>query len=472
MKGAVESPMSKPISPSGYQLTKHPIASLRELMTLSLPLILSLFSASFMGFCDRLFLAHFSLDAFEGCVIGSALASIFQHSCIRITTMAQVFVGLYMGANQKQEIGKTVWQMIWFSLISMLITIPIGMTFGPLYFKNTPVAEAGSIYFSVLNFGNFLFPLATALCSYYIGRGKMRIVFTCTVLANLLNIGLDYLMIFGIPGILPSLGILGASLATIFSQAVFCVVLFIFFLRKKERDQFGTGNFAFQWQPFWQQTRLGLFRAAARIIILADWVAITHIVSMKGEDYLLVLSVGSTLILLFTFINDGMCQGMITMASNLMGAGMWKYLRKMVTSSFLFLIGATLLLSIPYFISPDSVIALFNKTPLTPQKITMLKSAFIGLWLYFLGYGFNAIGLSLITAARDIKFYLMAVSFVWLTSFTPIYVGMNFFNWPSESLWYVMAFDSFAIGLILFLRVKRKWLGHSSVEEEELSLNP
>jgi len=158
------------------------------------------------------------------------------------------------------------------------------------------------------------------------------------------------------------------------------------------------------------------------------------------------------------------------MASHLMGAGMWKYLRKMVVSSLLFLLGATLLLSIPYFISPDSVIALFNQTPLSPDKIKMLKRACFGLWLFFFGYGFNAIGLSLITAARDIKFYLMAVSFVWLTSFTPIYVGINFFNWPAESLWYIMAFDSFAIGMVLFLRVKRKWIGFSSVEEEQLSV--
>jgi MATE family multidrug resistance protein len=422
-----------------------------------------------MGLCDRLFLAHYSLDAFEGCVTGSALASVFQHSCIRITTMAQVFVGLYMGANRKQEIGKLVWQMIWFSLISMVITTPLGMTFSPLFFNNTPVAETGMIYFKVMNLGNFLYPLATALSSYYIGRGKMRIVFTCTFLANILNIGLDYLMIFGLPGLFPSLGILGASLATIISQTSFCLVLFAYFVRKKEREEFGTGNFAFRWQPFWEQTRLGLFRAAARIIILANWVAIAHIMSMKGGDYLLVLSVGSTLILLFTFINDGMCQGMITMASHLMGAGMWKYLRKMVVSSLLFLSGATLLLSIPYFISPDSIIALFNQTPLSPEKIKMLKRACIGLWLFFFGYGFNAIGLSLITAARDIKFYLIAASFVCLTSFTPIYIGINFFNWPAESLWYVMAFDSFAIGLVLFLRVNRKWIGYSSDEEEQLS---
>ena len=462
--------MSKSVSSSSYQLTKYPIASLRELITLSLPLILSLFSASFMGFCDRLFLANFSLEAFEGCVTGNALASIFQHSCIRITTMAQVFVGLYMGANQRHEIGRTIWQMIWFSLISMVITIPLGMMAGSFYFSGTPVAESGSLYFSVMNYGNFLFPLATALSSYYIGRGKVRIIFICTFFSNMLNIGLDYVMIFGIPGILPSMGIYGAALATVFSQTTFCIILLAFFLRKKERDNFGTGNFAFKWKPFWKLTRLGLIRAVARIMILADWVAITHIMSLKGEDYLLVLSVGSTLILLFTFINDGMCQGMITMASNLMGAGKWKYLRKMVISSVLFLVGATLLLSIPYFISPEYVIALFNKGPLTPQKMAMLKSACIGLWLYFLGYGFNAIGLSLITAARDIKFYLVAVSFVWLTSFTPIYVGMNFFNWPAETLWYVMAFDSFAIGVILFLRTKKKWIGATASAEEERPL--
>ncbi|MFI5334615.1 MAG: hypothetical protein ACHQT8_05570, partial [Chlamydiales bacterium] len=84
---------------SAQPLTKYPSASLRELFRLALPLTLVLLSNCLMNFCDRLFLAHYTLESFEGCVNAVYLCSLFQLTCIRITSMAQIFVGFHKGAN-------------------------------------------------------------------------------------------------------------------------------------------------------------------------------------------------------------------------------------------------------------------------------------------------------------------------------------------------------------------------------------
>jgi multidrug resistance protein, MATE family len=439
-------------------LSKYPPASARELLMLSLPLILSLFSASFMGFCDRIFLARYSLASLEGCVSSSYLCLMFQHPVIRIVSMAQVFVGLFLGSRQYGKIGPTIWQMIWLSFLSMIITYPCSQWIGPQLFQKSSVGVEASVYFNTLMAVSFLYPLGTTLSSFFIGQGRMKIIFLSTIASHAVNIVLDYLFIFGIDGLLPPQGVYGAAVATAISQCVFCMILFWAFLRKKEREKFGTGQYRFNLSSFWKQLRIGLPRAAARIITLSSWVAVSQIMTIKGGDHLIVLSFGGSMLLLFTFINDGMLQGMITIASNLMGTKDYDKIWKLVRSGFILLFTTTALLSIPYLIFPHFTLSLFFSSLPTGETYTVLKNSCIWLWIFYFCYGFGAIGLSLITASRDLAFHLWTMLFTWVTATIPIYYVMHYAQWSADKMWLMMAFDCFFYSFIFLYRSsKEKW---------------
>ena len=49
-------------------LTRYPEGSIRELWTISFPLMVSTFAMLFMIFTDRIFLAHYSIDAMNASV--------------------------------------------------------------------------------------------------------------------------------------------------------------------------------------------------------------------------------------------------------------------------------------------------------------------------------------------------------------------------------------------------------------------
>lgn len=451
--------MSQEVAIKSGDLTKYPIASLRELIALSFPLILSLFSGSFMGVCDRVFLAHYSIEAFEQSVSATYLCILFQQPLIRITSMAQVFVGLYTGASQHEKIGGSVWQMIWLSLLSMVITLPFSQFISPFFFQGTIIQDSANDYFNVLMAVNFLYPLSIALTSYFVGRGKTKVIFISTLCSHLLNIGLNYILIFGFGTLIPSMGLFGAALGTAISQGAFCITLFILFLQKRDREQFNTGNYHFNWDSFWMQLRVGLPRAVARVIILTAWVATARVMILKGGNHLIVLSVGGSLILFFTFINDGMCQGMITIASNLMGSQTYQKIWKLVRSGMIFLISTSALLAIPYLLFPEWTLSFFFPEGLpSGETLALLRRACVWLWLYFLCYGYHAIGLSLVTASRDVTFYMFVIVFIWISSCLPTYIGMNYLNWDADKLWLVMALDSLLYGSIFLYRsTKEKW---------------
>lgn len=443
---------------SSQTLSRYPTASIRELVYLSFPLVLSLFSSSFMGFCDRFFLARYSLLAMQGCVYAGYLCMLFQLPVMKIVSMTQVFIGLYCGSKQYERIGPSVWQMIWLSLFSMLITLPLSQFVAPYFFKDSLIQEYASPYFTTFMIFNFLFPLGTTLSSYFMGKGKTKIIFLTTLASHSLNIGLDYFLIFGIQGIFPPLGVLGAAIASILAQILFCTILLFAFLRKRERETYRTDRYLFDWNNFWGQLRVGLPRAIARIIILTSWVCISRLMTFKGGDYLLVLSVGGSLILLFTFINDGMQQGLVTVFSHLMGSKDYTKIWKSVRSGFILLVLTTGILAIPYLFFPNLTLSFLCSNAVSPESYAILKKSCIWLWAFFFCYGFNALGVSLVTASRDIAFYTFSIMFVWFTSYFPVYFSMNLFGASPDKLWLLMALDSFAFGLLFLHRAsKEKW---------------
>lgn len=82
------------------KLTPYPEGSLRELLQISFPLIVSLMSASLMLFLDRLFLAHYSLDSLNAAAHAGASVQFLQFWSIATVCIAEVFVGRFNGAGK------------------------------------------------------------------------------------------------------------------------------------------------------------------------------------------------------------------------------------------------------------------------------------------------------------------------------------------------------------------------------------
>ncbi|MBI3211155.1 MAG: hypothetical protein HYZ47_00495, partial [Simkania negevensis] len=290
-------------------LTKYPPGSLREFSALSLPLILIFVSGGLMELCDRAFLSRLSMNFLHGSLNAAYLCRIFQTPMMRITSMGQIFIAFYKGEDSLKNIGSCVWQLIWFSLISMIVIIPCGFTVGFFFFKETSITDAGGLYFYPLLLTNFLFPIGGALSAFHIGQGRSKIVVLVSLVSYLINILLDYFLILGVNGLIPSLGTLGAALAKIGSQTTFCSILFYHFLKKKNRILYGTNDCSFRPKLLIYYLRTSLPRVLAAIIITATWAATTHIMVVKTEMHLIALSIGGSIILSLAFLYEGMGQG-------------------------------------------------------------------------------------------------------------------------------------------------------------------
>jgi len=441
-------------------LTRHPPGSVRELATLTASLILVLISTSLMGFADRLILARHSLESLEACVSALALSMPFQLPFVRIAAMTQVFIGQYHGANRPADMGACVWQMIWFSLMTMLITWPLGWAIGAPFFSGMTVEKEGFAYFQYMMAANFLFPLAAALSAFYIGRGRTKFILGATLSVQALNITLDLLLIFGIKGLLPPLGAIGAALATALSQLSLCSFLFLNFFKTQHRQTYGTENWRLRWSALWRCLKIGAPRSISSIALLTSWAAITHIMMRKGDDHLAVLSFGSTITLLILSIGSGLQQGVATAGAYAIGAKNPHLMRKLVKSAFLLLAAIAVLFAIPCLVFRETLIALFFKGEASPHLMGLLHMSCFWLWLYCIGYGMNTIGNGLLNAYGDTMFQMILnLPLSWLNAYLPVFFGIELWGWPADRLWLLMALACFVNAGIYQWRFRQeKWL--------------
>lgn len=442
-------------------LTSFPEGSLRELLQISFPLIISLMSASLMLFLDRLFLAHYSLNALNAAAHAGASVQFLQFFSITTVCIAEVFVGRYNGAGRLEKLGQPVWQMIWFSLGTFLIYLPIAFFAGPWIFFSEVHREAEVEFFSLLTCFIPFAAMAAALSAFYIGRGKVGFVTAVMLGSNLINVALDAVLIFGVSPWIPSYGIAGAAWGTGIAQVCQAVILFGTFICQKNRELYGTGKWKIHKRLFMSCLRIGFPNAVAHSLEILAWVLIFHMMSLLGSDYMTVTTVAQSILFLFTFVTEGVSKGATAIAANFIGSHKQNLVWKLFASGTKFY-GVIFLLLAPLLVgNPDFLVRWFitAEEPLGPATQAAMREACFWVWIYFLFDGLNWLLIGLLTAAGDTRFVLKVGCIApMLCALLPVYLFVFQYGAPAHITWMMIAFYAVASGTVFLYRFKgERW---------------
>jgi MATE family multidrug resistance protein len=193
-------------------------------------------------FVNRLFLTWYSPAAVAGAVTGLfavwSVVALFTGTGEYLTT----FIAQYMGAGRPERIGSAVWQGIYFSIGAGVLVASASPLAGPFFdlAGHNPALRAHEVeYARVLMLGAFPVVLMATLSTFFAGRGETKAVLRVNILATAVNIVLDWLWIFGHGGF-PRLGVTGAALGTVISEAVGAAVYLGLILRPGLRRSYRT----------------------------------------------------------------------------------------------------------------------------------------------------------------------------------------------------------------------------------------
>lgn len=435
----------------GHQLLT---GSFKPLLRLFVPVMLMTFSNCIFLFLEKLFLARLSVEAMVAAVSATYACMVFQVPCVALAMMAQVFVARWLGGQEFRVIGPGIWQFIWFSFLSMVITVPGNLIYGHYYFQGVSIEAVVQPYFIFLVSINFLYPLAAVLTCFYLGQGKTLLVLYSTVGSQVLKMLLAYLLIFGWGDWIPAFGLMGGAISTLIAQGGVCLLLFLIFISKKNVAGFDSRNWFFRPRLFWDCIQTGLLRAGNRILNVTSWASIAYLMSSKGGEYQLVLSLGGTLFLFLPFLGDALCQAQTIVVSQILGAERYDSLKKAFRSGSLLSLAAIAIMAIPFLCLPLQTYNYLFSTVVLSE--TVVRLVFFGIWLSFAFSTFGFVPISYILAFKDTKFSLFMGCLNWLNGYLLMFFAINYINIPSDQFWIVLSLMHGSTALMYVWRMK--WL--------------
>lgn len=447
-----------------YQLTTYPVGSLREIWTMSWPLMLSLLSNSCMLFVDRLLLSWHSPLSLAAGANASMAYYLFLVVPMAICAISEVFVGRLHGEGKLSEAGKPVWQLVWFAC---LLAIPLWLVAAylpELVFYRTGNEEHETAYFQMLIGFSPVLCASIALSGFFIGIGKVRMVTGCTIFANLVNVAAGYLLIFGWKDI-PPMGVTGAGLATGIAQGVQMILLLCCFLSGKYRKIYGTACFKFDRSYFSEAVRIGAPAGTAHMVEIFAHYVFFRIVMMAGTQQMAVAALVQSFYLLFGFVVDAQSKGVGAIVANLLGAREFNMVSKVFKSAvtqhtlfslaFFALIATQLDTLLGLFFSGEGAAWLED-----PVLYGMASHAMLWMCLFFLFDGYCWILIGHLTASCDTKFIFYVSTLVnWIAYVIPVFFLVGLGGRGADAAWMIIAFYSIInFGIYLWRYKSGRWL--------------
>ncbi|MCB1083508.1 MAG: MATE family efflux transporter [Simkania sp.] len=445
--------------------------SLRQLWKISCSLMISFFSMVAMIFCDRLYLANYSVSSLSAAVSAGTFWWGTTFAVATICSMAEVFVAQYNGAKRYKKLGEPVWQMIWFALFSIVFFFSLGTV------VNTFLYEVGFFnvdemtYFKWNNFFAPSFALLAAISAFFIGQGKTRIIQWMALLGNTINIILDPLLIFGVKGWIPEMGLKGAAIATGIGIIIQIIILGALFLRLENKRSFGTGNWKFRPLAFWKCLKIGFTPGIFFLSEIFGWALFYKMMETISPKHIIVSSVTQSILILLLFFAMAIEKGAAAVTGNLIGSKQLNEVKRVLKSGTILTLFFAVILIAVLIGCADLLIDWFFRNPaalegdlLLTQELmfdvkSTIKFALATLILYLTFENIRYMLSGMLTAAGDTVFLMTAgTASILICLLVPTYFLMVVPKGPIEIAFFIWIFYSGTDMAILYWRFKKnKW---------------
>ncbi len=165
--------------------------------------------------------------------VGGDVTNLLTFIAMGFANAGQVLIARYIGADEKNKLGKFIGTMCGFLLVCAVVLSVIGITFQDVMLRlmNTPPeAYEGAVRYATVCMSGLVFIYGYNFVSAILrGMGDSKHPFVFISIAAVLNLILDLIFVMGL-----GTRELGAALATIISQAVSFVSCTVFLAKNKK----------------------------------------------------------------------------------------------------------------------------------------------------------------------------------------------------------------------------------------------
>lgn len=337
----------------------------KQILSLALPLILQQLCLQLQIWIDRAMLGHLNAEFFSAIGNTSVPYHMVTSTITAICGGTAILVAQSTGAGNREKVRKvSEASFLGSSLLSAGAFVLFQFCSGSLFRLmgvQSPILEYSTTYIRILSPSLLILgPSATATAVLQ-GLGLTSIIMVSGLGGNLLNILLDWLLIYGRLGF-PQLGIGGAALATVIANFLSAGLTFFFLLRSPRvpiRLRLPR-SLAGIWREYRQVLALGIPSGLEfGLWNLGNLVLVSflnRLDTMSAGIYTLVFSVETVPMLIYMgFANAG-----LTLVGQQIGAKSPRQARKTGLTCLAFSLGICLFIALAFHMLPRPLLSLFT----------------------------------------------------------------------------------------------------------------
>jgi len=443
-------------------------------ITVSLPLVMSIAETTVMEFTDRIFLSNYSLDAIAAAMPAGYTAFLVMAFFMGIAGYLNVIIAQYTGAGAERRIGASLWQGIYFSLFSGLILCGVAFTGEALFrFAGHPpeVQQLEAVYFKILCLGGGINVLAMSFSCFYSGRGLTRPVMWINIAGMLFNIPLDYALINGV-WIFPELGIEGAGIATVSAWVLIAILFGILIFTRENNRRFGVWkNRSLDRDIFHSLMKFGIPGSIQFWLDVFAFTFFVFIVGRIGKAELAVTNIVLSVNSLVFMPSFGFSLGLSTLTGQALGRNQPDDAIQATKSTLHIMMIFLLLMTFVFVFAPDWVLGFFIPEKLAPAEraaighMGAILLRFVAIYLFFDALYMVFIGT--LKGAGDTHFIMWSTGIIsFLIMILPIYIGVEHLGLGLYFSWSCLTLFIFTLSAVSYQRFRQgKWKGMRVIED-------
>jgi putative MATE family efflux protein len=423
-----------------------------------------------MGIADTVMVTTIGEFAVSGVSIVDVINNLFILAFGALATGGSVVVSQYIGRRDEKHSALSSRQLVYASLGAALVITAIGvflrrpilsLIYGSL---EQDVAMAAETYFFVSALGYPALALYNAAAALFRSMGNSRVPMLTALLVNILNIGGNALLIFGL-----RMGVAGAALSTLVSRGLSALILIALLMRGRYRlspvSLSGLFKIQIDFSIIKSILYVGIPNGVESSMFQVGKIMVSRIFTSFGTAAIAANAI-ATVINSFSYMpGNAFGLGLLTVVGQCVGAGnngaAKKYTARIMKWGYLVLalINGSVLLFM------NGIVGIFD---LGPQTVRLLKSY---LWIHCVAaplfWAPAFILPNALRAAGDVR-YCMILSSVtmWIVRITTSYILAYSLGIGPTAVWYAMGTDFFVRGLFFISRwMNGRWQGKKVIRE-------
>lgn len=427
----------------------------RSIWKLTYPVMLGMLAQNLINFTDTVFLGWVG----EVELGASAIGGLFYYGVFTVgfgfSIGAQILISRRNGEGRYRDIGSIFNHSLLFLMLLAVLMVVFVQGFAPGILRKTlaspAVYDAAWTFLDVRIWGVFFAFINANFRSFYVGILKTRFLGWSAAIMAVVNIILNYLLIFGNFGF-PRMGIAGSALASVIAEGVSVVFFIVLTFRKRRLDQFGIlvpGRL--QLRVIGQTLNLSVFTMIQNFLAMGGWLFFFMVIEQLGQHQLAISNIARSIYIMLMIPLWAFGTTTNTLISNLIGEGRYqdvgRAIKRIIIMSFSITLGLALLSSL----FPTSILRLYTSDPaLIHDSKPVLYVVFTAL-LFFsvVSMGFNAV-----TATGNTLMGMLIETITILAYCIFVYEIAIVFRQPVEIAWFSEYVYFFFMGLFSFAYLK------------------